>query len=581
MSSNTYLKEIAKKKLLKNKAQIVLTRLLSFVITVFSVSVSIIVFFELKLVNTQNLIGVAGISMLVIIGLCFISFYSIVSIWFMQEQKSYINMKIIGCSNKDIKKITKYEVNRLTTLPILLGGIFGFAIGGIVTSFSVIVESIIIALFTMVTIYSANRKSYSLCTKKINKLPLINTNIKKQKKFKKSSAVKRKFNKWTLYLKHILYYRAKTIQIVTILLLSGTILVFAFTLYNSIDISYYVSHYYGDSDYKMVLHDNKATGAFDIYSLQINSPLNDKLIKDILSIDGIKSVSTDNLVEMDYLDSKENRINDELVGINNLSAWTKSKEVLSLNEDTLITTNGIIVNENSTFKKYYQRRYSVGEVISVFLYDGNQQKQKDLTISAVISDETRGSGFFTTNKVIRNITENNTALTFRIYGAGSEDIKQQLGHLVKNQNIKLSSRTDYEKTIRLGFSYLEAGLNGILFLVLLFSFINVINILIVNITSRKKDFNLLHILGMDYTQIKKIIGFESIAYALISIIGAVLIGNYLCKAFCSKLAESGLAYFVYSHSYIGVILFFLMLIICKVIVMSYCNRILSIVKNNS
>lgn len=102
-----------------------------------------------------------------------------------------------------------------------------------------------------------------------------------------------------------------------------------------------------------------------------------------------------------------------------------------------------------------------------------------------------------------------------------------------------------------GFSYIEMGIEIIIFAIVLFGIANVVNIKITNVISSKKDFQLLHSIGMSYQQIRTMVLFEEVTFGIISFALSGFLGNYLCKYLCAKLCSVGLCYFDYQRSYQG------------------------------
>lgn len=162
-------KNIAKNIIQNNRLQFTLLSLLSFFLTCFSVIISIILYNEMIMINSESSFSFVIIAILIVVVICFVSFYSIAYMAFLQEEKSLISLKKVGVTDKELGKIARYQSNILVIRNVIPGTFAGFLFIGLIFSWKLRNEAdFAITVFLMFMIWLCIRISFSIGLKKVS-----------------------------------------------------------------------------------------------------------------------------------------------------------------------------------------------------------------------------------------------------------------------------------------------------------------------------------------------------------------------------------------------------------------------------
>ena len=155
--------------------------------------------------------------------------------------------------------------------------------------------------------------------------------------------------------------------------------------------------------------------------------------------------------------------------------------------------------------------------------------------------------------------------------ADNEELQEKLLSIFKNCNVTFKSQINTIKQ-------LQPIINCVMFVGILFASIllilgifNFINIIIMTINTKKKEFAMLEAIGMTKKQLYKLLSYEGLVYFIISISLLTIIGIPLSKVVVS-LFQHTLYYFKYQFSYLlYAIINLILFLICYITPKIYYN----------
>lgn len=491
--------------------------------------------------------------------------YNVMYISVIKDINFYGLMKTIGTSPRQIKKIVKGQILRLSRMGIpvglILGAIFSFfivpiAMGALKNgrynesampaniSFNPLIF-VGAALFALLTVILSCNKPAKVASSisPTEALRYSGTKVKKQKKSRKST------NGGKLY-KMAWYnvFRDKKRAIVVFLSLFMGIITFLSinTFLDSLGVDNFINRY------------NK--NDFEIQNINTDKEKLDKhLVDNIKSLQGIKNVAITK-VSMGELDMTNNfflpLIEEEHIkrGISQeeLNAFlNKIKEEPNIYSSWILGIDDEIIERYNEYADYKIdiEEFKKGSLalIQPRFYDGKDKslytelkgknfnlKDKDTGVTArykaqIISDANGdlpyGLGgvvgaptIYISNSAMEKLDKDAVyyLLQINVEDAYESEIKQELKTLTNNRGLWLESKSDIREefsSTSMVMKILGGGISGILILI---GILNFINVMITGVNVRLKEFAVMESVGMTKKQIKKMLTFEGAYYASIT-----------------------------------------------------------------
>lgn len=235
-----------------------------------------------------NFALMAGVIAIVLIG-GYIVIQSIFRISINDKIRSYGQLRTIGATPKQIKRIVKREGRKLGSIGILIGTVLGvcggfllFSKGFNAVSYVVMVSLTLISCWFMVSI--SIRKPVKIAAG-ISPIEAVRfTPVQKDIRSRKKNI---KLNPVSMGIANFKRDRKKTVAIVTSLSLGGIILLVVSSIVLTRSPEAQARSYFPDGDYKIYLDSGEVSKE---KIMAAGNPLNEELKQEILAIDGITDV---------------------------------------------------------------------------------------------------------------------------------------------------------------------------------------------------------------------------------------------------------------------------------------------------
>lgn len=512
---------------------------------------------------------------LIIVGFLVLSgyllIYNVMYISVIKDINFYGLLKTIGTSPRQIRKIVKGQILKLSIVGISIGLILGAIVSfGIVplaiknffdgtmagtmpseVSFNPIIF-IGATLFSFLTVVLSCKKPAKIAStiSPIEALRYIGSTPKKQRHIRMSN------NGGKLY--KMAWYNVfrdkKRAFIVFLSLFMGTLTFLSVsTFIKSIDINNYIKKYIKndfqiednqlsekltDDDIESIKNMKGVTGVTSTKLAKMNIDLNNgvfiKIIKESLKKDGMNEEEINKVIES----MKKNS--------NNSFTWivgVTDKEIEDYNKNTKNKVNLKDFKDGklALIKEPYVKEnfYDYNELSGKSLVLQSMDKEEKGTFSMVIADDKEGvlTGWAIPTLPwmpviyvsIDNLEKlNNKFVNYMVYidvePNYESSIKKQLESLTSVTGTWLSSKTEKIegiKSMKMTINVLGGGISLILILIGLLNFINV---MITGINARFKELAILESIGMTKKQIKKLLTYEGVYYAVITSVFILTIG---------------------------------------------------------
>ena len=488
-----------------------------------------------------NFALMAGVIAIVLFG-GYIVIQSIFRISINDKIQSYGQLRTIGATPKQIKRIVKREGRKLGSIGIVIGTVLGvcggfllFSKGFNAVSYVVMISLTLISCWFMVSI--SIRKPVKIAA---GISPIEAVRFTPAKKDIRSRKKNIKLNPVSMGIANFKRDRKKTISIVASLSIGGILLMVASSLVLVRSPEALARRYFPDGDYKIYLKELSEE------MLVKGNPLNEELKQEVLSIDGV----TDIIVARQSLHTSIKTDTNKNTGIcDMLTDQNYAMVEAALTEGTMPTDSHSIVIHDIISEHYEDM--GVGSTVEFSSIDGKQSIS--VTVSGVFSTSkmpvilghgrlhTDGPVFYAPKDLFCELNPEITAFDYSwsiVSDPQKADyVETELKNIVATHTgIALDAIApiiEYEKTKT---SEYEGSMQVFSWMIFLFGVINLINTTISNQMSRKQENSVLRSIGLTQKQLCKMNICEGLCYALFATLAILIVGLPASIFACRKMS---------------------------------------------
>ena len=476
-----------------------------------------------------DFLPIFGVIVIVLIG-GYIVIQSIFRISINDKIRSYGQLRTIGATPKQIKRIVKREGRKLGSIGILIGTVLGVCCGFLLfskgfnaVSYAVMVSLTLISGWIMVSI--SIRKPVKIAAG-ISPIEAVRfTPVQKDIRSRKKNI---KLNPVSMGIANFKRDRKKIISIVASLSIGGILLMVVSSIVLVRSPEQIARLYFPDSDYKIYLQDLSEE------MLVKGNPLNEELKQEVLSVDGV----TDIIVARQSLHTSIKTDANQNSGIcDTLTDQNYAMVEAALTEGTMPTDSHSIVIHDQIVA--YFEDMGVGSTVEFSSIDGKQSIP--VTISGVFSTSkmpvifghgrahTDGSVFFAPKDLFYELYPEITTFDYSWSIVSNpkkaETVKAELKNIVaEHSNLALDEIDTAIAAEKSQNSAAFGSMQVLSWLVFLFGVINLINTTLSNQMSRKQENSVLRSIGLTQKQLCKMNICEGLCYAFFATLAILIVG---------------------------------------------------------
>lgn len=503
---------------------------------------------------------------LVLIGVCSLVIYNIFFISVMNNVTSFGQLRTLGATKKQIKRIISKEGNclalRFIPLGCIAGGMLSFLIDR--TAFQLFPDTVIVLLSGAAIFICVKLSILKPAKIAMSVSPMEASRYSSYTKVKKSGKRLKRNRKLltpcSLAAMNLLRDRKKSILTFTSLVLSGMMLVGISSLLSSLDPEQRAKQSFPyEGAYVVELNRALVTPTFSLTRLQENNLLTDELKHDILSIDGVSGVvcQQELCVTIDGMETAIRSMNAE-----DYEALKDRVMAGELPYHDHTGENSLVVNMGSPELEYLQKSYEVGDTVTFSQAGNDLQGNFTYVVSAIVFDKNSASSFILpAEEMEQTVPYNaNSAFVIRMEHGGYTEIEDELHSLIASSDqLRLKTLKDMTMQYKSVFSTISLAAYALLAVIVMFSIINLVNTSMTNIISRRKEMGLFRAIGLDSRQLYHMIGFENGFQTLGSFAASIVGGLIIGKAICSAVGNvPGFSFVEYTFPAVSVVFYFLL-----------------------
>lgn len=544
---------------------------------------------------SSNTFTTALVSILIMIA-CSTVIYSLFYISVTGKVKEYGRLRIVGITQKQMKRLVRKESRKLSLLSIPLGIVIGCIIGYLLIPdgwyLPNTVRFAVITAFVMeITVRLSIRKPVRIAASvsPVEAVRITTTDVAKLVDTKK---LHRKITPYSLAGINFSRNRKRTVLTLFSLGFTGIFLMCASTIMLSINpVAMAYQRLYG---YEFEVSLSPTWDTFTPYvpvadKVQQNNPLNQELftklteevmIGDMVSIQGC----TANMFFPDNVNVEDQPYYD-IVGLSREYIESHQDALLNgtLDYDKLVEEHGIIIDDSAGMVKTFAHYEAVvGDTVQIETDEGEKIPFKVMA-TANLPDKLYGGYYiFVPQDLLNVIKADTTNFNLKLlFCTDLENISQaeDIIYEICGSNPELEVRSINEM-----ISFLEESLKILMkaayvlvVFIGIFALINLLNTLMTNFVSRQQEFGVLRSVGLSDKQLSKMLWAESFHYVLAAMALTLTIGTVLGYILCWAFSQIGLlGELDYTFPLLPMLIFFAALVVIalgySVLAVRYCEK---------
>lgn len=545
------------------------------------------------------------LSMIILIGIAILLvsvlvIYSIFYISISERTRQFGQLRTLGMTKKQIKKMVRIEGAVLSVIGsiigITIGAIFAFSMkpqGFNITTFIGYSVAIIIADYITVCISISKPAKIAANISPIEATKLSGYEGNKKKDSKK---LYRKLSPISLSFMAARGNGKKSAMTMISLSLAGIVFMCAATFIASIDEEEFSRQgWFQYGEYTLEFSSNAAqVDEFGYTGLKKNNPLNDELITKIEGIPEISNVMEIKDLEVAYTYNGERDEQDLAAPFTKEEAELMQSYVKTgqLDYEKMVKNKEVFIAHNEIVKEIFGWEFKVGDKVTLRWYDGEKYVEDEFTIAGdlkkninnpQVSKLAYNAGWFLIpEELLESMMIPDFNLNKRLvisssdYATSQTVLDEKLSIIADGSPIisisKLSDRIEHDKD---QFGLIYSTTLGAAIFVIAFSLINLLNTLITNVMARKREFACFRTLGMSEKQVATMIRGEGIYFAAVNILTTVILGGLSGFIMVKLMAHNGLGYMKYQFPLSYLLGYIIMVVLVPIVISNIAVKNLS------
>lgn len=319
--------------------------------------------------------------------------------------------------------------------------------------------------------------------------------------------------------------------------------------------------------------------------VQNMNPISEALLQEISLVDGVKDITTFQKLyctfEYNGRRDKDFAVPFSEAELNSLSKYMDKKE---RNFSNLVKNKVIFVLKNDAVEEIYGWKFQTGDTVKLEWFNGVDYQTDTFTIGGEIVDEKAysdpecfpvlgaASCFLLPEKLLDSMLSEYYSLHSDVllstdWDTKETEITQQLNAIIAHsENLQMRTLRDSIHRWSGMYDTLFVSIIGISVFIMMFSSISLINTLITNIMTRKQELSVLQSIGMTKRQLNKMLYCEAGWIAVWNIFITLLLGGILGFLLIRGLHSVGMSYLLWNYPIRFSVLYAVVVLVMPVII---------------
>ena len=521
------------------------------------------------------MIAAAVVSLAIIIMAGILVIYCIFYISIISSIKKYGQLRTIGMTAKQIKRLVFKEGSSLTLAAIPIGLITGTLLSYVLVPQGFRISNMVwVCPLVVVLAYITVRLSIRKPAKTASTISPIEASRYEADNNLHKHTKKRRLSTYSLAKTQIFRYRKKNMLTISSLILTGVLLLGLSSVLSSVDAGEMSLSGFTRGQF-VIGFTNQELRENALEKVQTESPFTDEIYNALANVSGVTEIADDWHLPVST-DLKEAESDTEIVGfvqddmelIKNCVSDGRIPDY-----EKLVSQNQLIIGRPNDFEEIFSVQPEVGASVTLKVFDGNHSEDMQFEIAAILDENKIGNNGDKIDMLLlpvdsmRKIANSN--LTYQYVIRVGDDFEQQAEKEIE-QILAENPRLDVV-TLSAAIAQNENFLQGTKFALAAaiifigcFSVINLLNTIMTGIVTRRKEFALMYSVGMSKKQLSSMLHYEGLIVVSIGLVLSLAIGGGIGYAVCIYLKSSLMSYLNYQFPSGVAGLYCIIVILCSV-----------------
>ena len=525
--------------------------------------------------------GIAGLAIVIMAGVLVI--YCIFYISIINSIREYGQLRTIGMTEKQIKRLVYKEGTSLSLLAIPIGLIMGTFLSYFLVPQGFQFKNLLWAypiaiLFSYLTVRLSIRKP-AVIAASVSPIEAYRyetgSNYGDKYKGKKITPI-------SLAKEQIIRDKKKNVLTITSLVLTGVLLFGTSSILSSINARDMALSGFSLGQFYIRIQDQELRENA-LETVESNSPFTEESYNALGQVSGVKQITTiTNLPVSNDLNAKES--NGAIVGFDEtdmdlIEECNLGKPIPKYQE--IASKNQIIIGRPSDFEEYFGIQPEVGNSIKLKVFDGTETKEMEFSIAAVLDENKIGNNgdkidmLLLPNDSMKKIVSSN--MTYQWVIRVDEKMEQQAEKEIKQilvTNPRLAVTT-LSGAIAQNENFLQGmilALAVIIIFISCFAIMNLLNTIFTGVIVRQKEFALMRSVGMTQKQLTIMVCCEGLLIVSVGLILSLIVGGFIGYLLCALLKNGLMTYLNYQFPFSVTLVYCMLVVICSLLVSEIALR---------
>ncbi len=521
------------------------------------------------------MIAAAVVSLAIIIMAGILVIYCIFYISIISSIKKYGQLRTIGMTAKQIKRLVFKEGSSLTLAAVPMGLITGTLLSYVLVPQGFRISNMVwVCPLVVVLVYITVHLSIRKPAKTASTISPIEASRYEADNNLHIYTKKRRLSTYSLAKTQIFRYRKKNMLTISSLILTGVLLLGLSSVLSSVDAGEMSLSGFTRGQF-VIGFTNQELRENALEKIQTESPFTDEIYNALANVSGVTEIADDWHLPV-AVDLKEAESDTEIVGfvqddmelIKNCVSDGRIPDY-----EKLVSQNQLIIGRPNDFEEIFSVQPEVGASVTLKVFDGNHSEDMQFEIAAILDENKIGNNGDKIDMLLlpvdsmRKIANSN--LTYQYVIRIGDDFEQQAEKEIE-QILAENPRLDVV-TLSAAIAQNENFLQGTKFALAAaiifigcFSVINLLNTIMTGIVTRRKEFALMRSVGMSKKQLSSMLHYEGLIVVSIGLVLSLAIGGGIGYAVCIYLKSSLMSYLNYQFPSGVAALYCIIVILCSV-----------------
>ncbi len=479
---------------------------------------------------------------------CALVIYSLFFVSIIRKTNEYGKLRTIGTTSRQIRQIVMKEGRRLSVTAIPIGLIVGAVAGYVLVpngwaASTVLIVGAFVAILMYLCVMLTIRRPAKLASK-VTPIEAIRYSAGNEEVIAKSTRrLKRSLSSSRLALINFSRNKKKTVLTIASLGVCGILLMTSSAYFNSIDPVEVARGVFPYGRIRIELGDygSQSHNSEQFVELQRDNPLSSDLIQQLAAIPGVKDmrVYSGTVLNVTTPTGYENPFLADAVSIDRQAFLEEYLVAGTVDLQELIENNGIVIKQSEQWAELFGWEVAIGDKVMVQAGSGERM---EATVMGIVDENIPYGGYemlfmpLETLSALMPVENLNYQVLLDTEDSDWEQVREEVRTILPaNARVYVTTLNAWAENYQDLLENYRTPVYIFILFIGVFGVLNLLNTLITNILTRKRELGILQAVGMSNYQISKMMLTEGLLYTLgvfiLSISFGTLFGILVCKVF--------------------------------------------------